>query len=82
MEMQWIAQAQSSFETTLLTRCFNLSRFRNDGMPPAIERKVRALQRDHTSVSGTMSLTGPRLLVRSLTPMIRLSRLYINDTDL
>ena len=51
-------------------------------MPPAIERKVRAMQRDHTSVSGTMSLTGPRLLIRSLTPMIRLSHLYINDTDL
>jgi hypothetical protein len=46
-------------------------------MPPAIDRigKVRVntvMQHDHTSVSGTMrSLIGPRLLVRSLTPMIR-----------
>lgn len=50
LKMKWIAQAQIFFEATLLICqwCSNLSGFRNDGMPP-IERKVCALQRDHSS---------------------------------
>lgn len=33
------------------------SGLQDDGMPPVIEREGPAMQRDHTSVSGTMSLT-------------------------
>lgn len=46
-----------------------------------VKGKVCVMQWDHIFVLGTIGLTGPRVLVRLLTPMIRPAHLYINDTD-